>query len=175
MIKHRFSWNEKITVFRRIKRDKSGSYRHGSRGFVFPYPTRPDFGNPVCEFTPDEFPIFEWSSVEDFKRFVETTMPNTSGIYYFFARDKILQTRKKKKQRRKAGRPEYSRDKLINLKIFNRPRQRTMAGTWNCLAKIEMDSGECTKIWEHKTRRKRPPYHKPRYPVIRQIEKNASR
>lgn len=164
----KINWNKKITVYPRTHKDTSNSKRFFRKDF----PRMIDYSNPIIDFFPAEFPIDNWKSIPEFENWCELNLPEQTGVFYFEIRATLNQPNQKIKKK-KAGRPKYTREKLLRTGFWKKPRQKSQS-IRTIIAKIEMEKGQVIKTFENKSPRKYAPYGEPKYELIKKIETNAA-
>ena len=165
-------WTEKIILYGQTTRytlnDTNKDFRK--------WDMRANLEEPICEISPEDFPINEWQDKSDFQGWLQGMFGEVlgNGVFYLFTHCVVLQSIKRKKDGlRKGGRPRYSWSASRKEKFYGRPWKRR-AGRWTCVGKFQVDGHEVVNVWERMERRKYPPYARPRYATIKQIEKNGN-
>jgi len=185
MVKHLITWGEKAFVFPQVPRNMDNdSHSSGWIEWKKMNKNRVDLKNPVADFKLSDINIHQLTEINELKQYLADFVPDESGIYYIYIRDRIKldpPSKKLKKKRsgriiRTKGRPRYSRAKLQKLGIKNKPRQKKME-VWNCIAKIEVVNGTVRKIFEKKGRSEHPkkPFTKKKYELLKKLEENKRR
>lgn len=137
---------------------------------------RVNLEEPICEIAAADFPVNEWLDKSDFQGWLQGMFGEAlgNGVFYLFTRCVVLQSIKRKKDElRKGGRPRYSWSASRKEKFYGRPWKRR-AGRWTCVGKFQVDGHEIVNVWERMSPRKYPPYSRPKYGVIKAIERNAN-
>ena len=178
MIRHITEFPCMITVFQQTEKD---DYNDDLMRCENPSPFRVDFKYKITQFHSSDLELDEITDVRQLKPHLESQLAGGHGTYYLFVRDILVQkvsgiriSRRTKKKKQRRGRKEFDREKLRKLGIHKRPRQRRMQ-VWNCILKVDMFEGEVTKIHEKKPRKKRRPYGRNDYALIKLIKMNKKK
>ncbi len=133
-----------------------------------------DLSNPLAEIPPEDFPVNRWTDKIDFRNWLEQTFGEfPDGVYYLWSYCYASYTQKRKNRKNKVGRPQYAYSNQRKERYYLKP-WRSKAGKRTCIGKFILEDGEAVSIPERREKRKRKPYGRPKYPVIKRIEWNAN-
>ncbi len=179
MVRHFITFNETARIYPQTERNTDNDEHSSGQLWNKISKRKVDWNNKQGEFNLNDLNIHEITTEGELKAALEDVgMPEDSGIYYLYIRNRMEQPKanpkkfkRKGKIKTRNGRPPYSRPALQDLGIKNRPRQKSFEGL-NCILKFEAANGKIINIFKQKGKRKRKPYNKPTYELLRKLELN---
>lgn len=173
-------WDEPIIVFGQTQRSTHNDIDGEGHDNLKLCTKKVDFSRKLDVIPPEELPIEEWDSKIDFEAWIQERFGNyPDGTYYLFTRC-ITHYPLTREHKKKKGRPKYSYSshgectgKRLHLR-YGKPFRRA-SGKWTCLAKFEIESYAVISVPEKREMRKYAPYNKPKYTIIKELEKRGNR
>lgn len=125
-----------------------------------------DLENQLLEIDPEEFPIMEFKSVQDFEQWMEARAGRLATGTYYLTTQMLAVFQKKSRIDRRTGRKKRGRPA--------RQPKRSRIAVQNVVAKFSVEDGRIVKTHEWKAPRKYAPYLRTRYELIQQINENKT-